>query len=272
MRIGGASDLDLDQLTRLWNLGYAGYFFPLEFTPTHLNNWIASCDIDLELSRVAYDDDPIGFLLVGRRGSRGWLGGFGVVEPQRSHGIGKALVVAALEAARAAGLKHLQLEALTENTAALRAYQGGGFTVSRELGIFRGHLKVGLEPAGTRTALQDLLPDLAGLHQGRLKPCWQREAPTLQRVSGEVLAVREGTEAAAVFRSAGAGSLTLLDLGMRADNARLDLIRLLARIAAEHPGAAALLLNEPLEGPIAPLLPELGLMQIASQYEMELAL
>ena len=67
--------------------------------------------------------------------------GLSVASEHRRHGVGKALIHAAIEHARAAGARRLMLRVLSHNTAAHRLYAACGFEVEgvhRELFLLDG--------------------------------------------------------------------------------------------------------------------------------------
>ena len=102
--LSSAGELDVDELAALFTACYEGYWFPITLDGPTFAAMVEMVDGDLDLSRVAtVDREPAGIVLVARRGTEGWIGGMGVVARHRRYGIGEAMLVAALDAARAAG-------------------------------------------------------------------------------------------------------------------------------------------------------------------------
>ena len=123
-----ADALDGEALAALFTAGYEGYWFPITVDAPAFARMIGTTDVDLRLSRVAIDDgEPVAIALVARRDTEGWIGGMGVVAPHRRKGIGEATLVAALDAARAAGIERVRLEVLEQNEPARRLYERLGF-------------------------------------------------------------------------------------------------------------------------------------------------
>ena len=71
-----ARSLPLPELMSLFNSAYSDYSVPLAFDESAFARYLADNDIDLEVSRVALSPSPVGFALIGRRGTRrgsaGW--------------------------------------------------------------------------------------------------------------------------------------------------------------------------------------------------------
>ena len=65
--------------------------------------------------------------------------GMGVVKTHRGQGIGRALLAATLEAARAKGLKRIELAVRVDNESAKKLYDRSGFAVE---GVYRRYMLV----------------------------------------------------------------------------------------------------------------------------------
>ena len=132
-----AATLDGTALAALFTAGYEGYWFPIAFDAAAFALMAETMDVDLGLSRVAVEgSEPVGVALVARRGTEGWIGGMGVVTSHRRRGIGEATLVAALDAARAAGIERVTLEVLEQNEPARRLYERLGFEHVRDLEVW----------------------------------------------------------------------------------------------------------------------------------------
>src|SRR5215210_1476703 len=94
-------------------------------------------DVDLARSRVAVDNGgPVGVALLGVRGRVGWIGGMGVARRARRSGVGRGLMDAVLESARAARLPEVTLEVIEQNEPAIRLYEQLGFRDTRLLEVW----------------------------------------------------------------------------------------------------------------------------------------
>ena len=203
-RVASLAGLSLTALIALVNAAYAGY--PGPFTPEEpagYAEFLRTQDIDLWRSVLASDAQggPIGLALLGIRGARGWIGDFGVIPAWRRAGVGRALLGALLDSARAAGLADVRLEVASANTAARRLYETGGFAVTRTLHNYAaraGALRLGEAVPGISVTpgAPDLLARLdLGLPPAP-PPAWDHElAPLLTSAGATLLATRDGAPA-----------------------------------------------------------------------------
>lgn len=260
-----ASRFSVPELTQIWNAGYTGYFVPVEFTEQMVTNWFRCGDIDLDRSLVAMDGQtPAAFSLLGVRGDRGWIGGFGVAPAYRGQGLAYRLFA---EHAARFDLRTVQLEVLTENWAR-KVYEKAGFAVTRRLSILSGKL-----PAGSGAAVQEAAPADVLAHSARLHAAcpavWQREPDWIRKaLPAGARAVYTGPSAApmgfAVFAATGE-SLRLLDAIATDEDAAAGLVGALGAVA---PGAALSAVNEPEGGPVHRALSAVGCSEARAQYEM----
>ena len=102
----------------LINAAYAGYYVPMHLTAESMKSVDELYDVDLARSVVAHvRGEPVGMALLSRRGERGWISGVGVLPAWRQRGLGRTMTAAVLDNAREAGLAHVSLEVITQNTA-----------------------------------------------------------------------------------------------------------------------------------------------------------
>lgn len=237
-----ASSLDSERLAGLFTEGFSGYYVPIQADAAAIEAMTRNWDLDLEASRVAFEDgEPIGFALLGIRGRRGWIGGTGVVPAARRQGVGDAVMRAVLDEARKRRLQEVSLEVLVQNEPARRLYEQLGFEAVRELEIWEAEASntVLLEPDSVSgVAVEDAQRGIAALRPAP-EP-WQRADESLAHVDDlQGLAADGG---AAVYRSAG-GRASILQLAGSAEAAG----QLLAAILAQNP--AALWVNAPADDP-----------------------
>ena len=254
-----AEALDGEALAALFTAGYEGYWFPIAFDAAAFALMVETMDVDLGLSRVAVEGgEPVGIALVARRGAEGWIGGMGVVASHRRRGIGEATLVAALDAARAAGIERVTLEVLEQNEPARRLYELLGFERIRDLEVWS-------VPAGPGEPHEvDAAAAHAWLraHRHEAEP-WQRDDASIERL-GETRGLM--VEGAAALVRLSAGRVGVLQLGGRADALR----ELLA--GARSLGESLGVVNLPAGHPASAVLAELGGRVDARQHEMALSL
>ncbi len=186
-----ASRLSLGELTAVLNAGYADYFVPAHQTEAQVARSLRAWDIDLDGSTVACaGDSAVGIVLVGVRGSQGWIGSLAVVPAWRRHRVGRHLMVHVQALARTRGLATLDLEVLTRNAPALTLYLALGFSIQRELLVWQRPAEQGALP-DPFMKLQPIDPAWAVDHSPswhNTAPCWQRDAASLRQLAADVQA------------------------------------------------------------------------------------
>jgi len=159
---------------------FAEYVVPISFAEPVYAIHVSANDVAAGASPIWFDRDGrvVAAAVLVVRGTRGWIGGFGIVPSHRRRGLGAALLADILERARAIRIDSVALEVLAENAPARRTYESGGFASSRRLLTFAADAKE-IRPersaAPYAEAAQFLdLPDV-------IPPCWQREGASLRR-------------------------------------------------------------------------------------------
>src|SRR5690349_4225367 len=81
------------------NRVFQNYLVPMNFTPEQLNLHVAYNDVDLGISPIWLDDEGnvIAAALLGVRGKRAWIGGFGIAPEYRGQGYAKRLLEHVIE-------------------------------------------------------------------------------------------------------------------------------------------------------------------------------
>lgn len=272
-----ASQWGLAELTAVLNAGYADYYVPAQQNEAQVDRVVRAWDIDLAASSVAcVGGTAIGVVLLGVRGSRGWIGSLAVVPAWRRQGIGRRLMEHARGLVRARGLETLDLEVLTRNTPALTLYLALGFTIQRELLVWQRPAEQGALPDPFMKP-QPLDPAWAVAQSPTwhdTPPCWQREAPSLRRLADDARAVgvtdEEGQpQAYGLFRAPVADQLRLLDVGAAPGaNVRRVGRDLLQGFHLRHLGKTVTLVNEPVDSSWNPVFAALGYYVVERQHEM----
>jgi ribosomal protein S18 acetylase RimI-like enzyme len=254
-----ASALELGELAALFTAGYEDYYTPIRIDRVGLEFMVGAWDIDLDASRVAsLEDSSAGVVLLGIRGSEGWVGGLGVVPPLRRRGVGEALMRAAIEQAEDRSVRDLRLEVIKENERAIPLYERLGFTTTRELDVWS-------LPAATSGAVREIPVEAA--HETiracrRAREPWQRADASLANLS-RLTGLGSDTGAAIVRVSA--GRVSVLQLAGD-DSALRELLS-----AARALGDSVSIVNLPRDDPAAATLRELGGRVDLTQYEMALS-
>ncbi len=265
-----AGSLELSMLTDLFNAGYSEYVVPLHMDASAFRDHLTVNDIDLDCSRVAIDDVPAAFALVGRRGDAGWLGGMGTAPAHRRRGHGERALVAALEAARGRGCREMWLEVIESNLAAMALYEKLGFETVREVTVWSLTGNGDRVPAARVVEADVAHAWIIGNRISR-EP-WQRADESLAHiraagvpVDGLVLAPGSDMAAAVVFRL-DPEVVTVLQIAALDERSAGD--ALLATAA----GSSLRLSNAPEGEPTARALDRLGARRVVRQREMRLRL
>src|SRR5437588_698292 len=134
LRFVPAASVSLEEYAAGFTASFVGYHFNLTLDAARLARKIRVEQHDLQHSLIAYEgDELVGIAALAIRGEAGWVGGFGVVPRRRGRGLGRLLMAALLDEARACRLRRLSLEVLAQNAAARRLYEGAGMRVTRDL-------------------------------------------------------------------------------------------------------------------------------------------
>ena len=276
MRQTTLATLDPASLTTAFNTVYTDYVVPLTMTESQLAQHIANNDIDLAHSPLWLADDGaiVGLAALGVRGARGWIGGFGVTPAWRGQGLSHRFTAGVLAMARELSLRTVQLEVITTNPRAIRAYQRGGFEILRDLRILvrAADVPPPSAPRSPRVVEADaralLRRDLA---ERAVPPPWQRAPVALARAAEPRALALDDPDAplAWLVFSAGAQSATIGEL-IAADTA--DAQTLLEALVQDYPGRAVSLLNAPTDDPVSAAYDALGFNEVMRQHEMHATL
>ena len=249
--------LDEAAIAPAFNTVYEGYMRPLVMGSAQMTAHIRNNDVALDLSPLWFDAEGglVGLGLVGLRGRRAWIGGFGVAMAWRGRGLALPLVADCLDSARAAGATEVELEVLVGNDKAKRTYERVGFHETNRLVSVRGDL-----PAGGRPAAQADAPHLLG--QPLRATCWQRSAPSLARIAGlEAVALDD----AFLLYTRADDAITIRHLA--AEDATV-----IAALLAATGARTASLANEPQGSPALAGLLMLGFEPFVEQHQMRMPL
>ena len=265
-----ATALALPALADLFNRAYEGYEVPLHVDPGAVAFMHEAFDLSPERSRIAWRDErPVGLAMLAVRGNRAWVGGMGVASEARRTGIGEQLMRALLDSARAAGVKHVQLEVLEPNARARALYEKLGFRAFRRLEVWQWE-----SPASPPAATVEACDPRDARHRvaaaRRAPDPWQREDATIDRLDVSTPALRavhaSGGDAIYRVTDGRASVLQLVAADERTAGALLDTIRGRAGVTMLR------YLNVPDDDPAAAALRARGATCTVAQFEMALDL
>ena len=265
MRRATFADAAIDAGAAALNRVFQKYLVPITFTSEQLHLHISYNDVVADSSPMWFDDEGrvLAAALVGIRGNRGWIGGFGVAPEYRGHGYAKHLLESIIAIARDRGLESVALEVLRDNIPAISLYRAGGFRIVRELLSFETRLENAAMPDGyIHTSTQRFIDATDAV-----RPCWQRERATLR--NGAVsTAVANERDTYALYRF---NAQTAQVLKLHASSPA-DLTTLAHAVAGGRSFQSVMVLNEPAESAIVRYALAAGWDEPFKQYEMLLEL
>lgn len=268
-RFTNALNYTHEQLSKMHNASFRGYFVPIEMTAEMSAEFWRVNQIDAAKSVAMLDQDGtfMGFARMGTRGKRGWCGGFGIVPEYRGSGASRLLAEQMVNVARLHGLEMLQLEVLSQNTRASKLYERVGFIYKRRLiglEMVVAKLAQGTSPALERVPLTDLLPSL----MRGVRPIWAYEPASLLSMRLETYALYGGSGGLVVQQINGnARIVAATELNELTDEALSAVLR---QVAGNAPTLQ--IYNEPEDSPLLARYTRLGFTEIFSQREMFLTL
>src|SRR5262245_2842413 len=252
-----SSVLPVAELVDVFNAGYEGYVIPFRLDEPTFRFMVDAFDIDLDASRVAYDDgEPIGLANLAVRGDEAWIGGGGGAASARRRGIGETLMGAIHEEALARGVTRVWLEVIDANEAAFRLYEKLGYEVARWVEVW----SLSAETPGDSARDVPAAEAHARVRELRtVREPWQRADGTVANYANARGVATEG--GAAVYRVGGAVQLVQI-----AGEGLHELVR-----AIRAHGSVSVL-NLPEDDPVAEVLRDLGASVALRQREMALTL
>ena len=266
-----AADLSIDELAEAMNSVYQGYVMPIQVNGDWMATHVEANDIRLDASPVWREDGRIvGMALVGVRGERSWIGGFGIVPEWRGKRLAGPLLDATLAAALATGASTIQLEVITTNAAAIYVYKRGGFVVTREVGVYQRdphQAAVADEPSSVVEAADSSVVLSNRKRLGGSPLAWQRESSVSAATTNmEALTSTSGNECGYIVWKSGPRGVQVVDIG-GTDATTIGAV--IAAASERHPDQPMSLLNEAIDGPTTQALRADGWREIVRQLEME---
>lgn len=122
----------------LLNQGFSDYFVPIRIGLEQFYGMLRYDSIDITSSRVVIREGKgVGAALIARRGWSSRLAGMAILPEARGQGVGRGLMSALIEEAKARGDRRMELEVIEQNNPAVCLYQNAGFSTLRRLISYR---------------------------------------------------------------------------------------------------------------------------------------
>lgn len=270
MRLTTIGELDSAARTAAFNLIYEGYLMQVTVDEGWMTAHLCQNDIDMDHSPLLLDverDAVVGLAILGVRGDRGWVGGFGVAPNYRGRGLSHELIGQTIACARDTGVGALVLEVLQPNAAAIRTYTRAGFVRTRALLIYERAPSLSASPSAETLRARTPAELLATRGQFNApRPAWQRAPESLNRIARLEGVSLDDDSAWAIVKS-DSGRLRIYDIAAGDSDASM---RLLQGIADAYPDSAMVIVNEPEGSPVIPALVASGWTEAIHQWEMTL--
>ncbi|HET9241877.1 MAG TPA: GNAT family N-acetyltransferase [Gaiella sp.] len=254
-----AEELSDAELAALFTASYEGYGVPFAIDAAALRFMTEAYDLDRGASRIAVRDGrAVGVANLGLRGTDAWIGGIGVVPDERRRGVGRLLMEAVHDQARARAIERVWLEVIVENAPAVTLYETLGYRRVRDVEVWS---VPGAPGPVAKVAVAEARRAIAA--DRRARDPWQRADDTVDNLDDAIGIASDG--AAAVVRLANGRAQLLQAAGPAAG--LQTVIRAAAALAD-----SLLVLNVPLDDPMGPVLESLGGAAAVRQHEMVLEL
>jgi len=190
--------LNFEDALELFNKGFEGYKIPMNLTMEQFMNRFGSEGLSAELSIVAFDGEvPVGFVLQGIKEEAdmkiAWNGGTGIVPEYRGKQVGFHLIKESEKILLENNVDVATLEALSENSPAIRLYEKCGYQIVDNLVFLsvKGSLMKNLPSLGEfqlerfpafQAIGSDLFPAIVP---------WQTSPSIVPKVGGEVVLLKK---------------------------------------------------------------------------------
>jgi len=210
IRVASLEQINLNEMTEIWNRCWRGYYYDMSYTPRHMKGWLELSQVSLQYSTAIYVEDQIvGFALLSVDGTDGWIAGACIDPKYRRKGLFTALMRIELDVARRAGLKRIYLEVLEQNHA-LKIYESVGFVRLRPLNIYRlqNRIEGPNKIAEIRPLVSVSIETYFDKRRAQFNPAWQRRENYLRHHVNIFAVMNASGSAGALF----AGNKTALVL------------------------------------------------------------
>lgn len=232
------ADCTADEVVAALTRAFEGYIVPLRFTPEAYERRFRSEDLDPYASRVwEKDGEPVGVLLLARRGWTSRVAGMGFAPEVRGQGLGRQALLESIREAKERRERTMLLEVFEQNTRAARLYTGLGFQTMRRLVGYRRDAVEAAENPDPLVEIDPLEFARVAAREGEPGLPWMLTPETLAAVSWPARAYRLGENAYGLLADPTAEKLVLTALAVPREIRRQGWgTRLLRALDAAFPG------------------------------------
>jgi ribosomal protein S18 acetylase RimI-like enzyme len=188
MQIRPLSGVPMSDITTCFNEAFANYFVPIQVNEAYLQRRWYGAKADYNYSFGAFDGDKlVGFIIFAideRNGQRTAHNlATGVLPAYRRQNIIPQIYELAVPLFHQQGVSKLSLEVITNNIAAIKAYQQQGYTIDRLLYCYSGHITREEMPAHPfRITRHPDIDQVSNHPLNKLYFSWDNSSDTIQRL------------------------------------------------------------------------------------------
>jgi len=268
---------DLNLLLTTFNLAFSDYVLPMHLTQEQLSHKLHVDQNELALSAgVELNNELVAFILHGfnKEENSAYNGGTGVIPTHRGKGLTGKMYDFILPQLQRNGVKHIALEVVTSNQAAIKAYEKIGFRKTRELACFKGELVDLPMRQDLRFAL--INPIDWNLLQSfwEIQPAWQYNPISISLHSNQMVVVGAYLNDELVgYFCANINNKRIMQLAVHSNFRQQKIGISLTHYFAEHYGKETAVINVDTQSQATlAFLHYTGLVPFINQYEMILEL
>lgn len=275
--IGPLTHVTTAALLPVFNQSFAGYFVPLSLTKEQLKEKMDTENIQLAQSAGVFSGGCLaGFMLHAEKEEDGqkvlYNAGTGIIPDLRGRQLTARMYEYLLPKFRAGQYKKILLEVITENQAAIKAYERIGFVKTRKLDCYKGSIRPAGLPAGYE------IKALASYEWDRLTSFWDI-LPSWQNSKMVADVLRERTCSIGIYQGENLLGYLIYEpksgkvrqFAIEKNHRQQGLGKALFNYVYDHYGPEISIINvDDRDSTINSFLASTGLKPFISQYEMAL--
>jgi ribosomal protein S18 acetylase RimI-like enzyme len=268
-----ASSFSFEQLTDIYNQTRVDYMVPMPMNAARLAEYVATYDVNLDLSLVAttQDGEMLGVAMLGVRQDRAWVTRLGVIPNTRRIGIGQTLVEGLMNQAAQLHIDFVMLEVIKNNIPAQQLFLKFGFYEIGELLVLRrSPLTSPLDPIVADAQRLDRTDSLTLVGRDRGTQPWTNQSESLfnaYEVSGLHLTLADGSGGWLVYQRQ-KFLLTRFAFKTEVGDPATVAYALLSHLHHQYPRLDTHIENIQINDPHLPALYEMGYVESFRRIEM----
>ena len=273
MLLKSLENTPIADIVSTFNLSFADYELPFQFTTETMGQKIRFEDIDLRYSVGAFDNHKlVGFIFFGLDGTTAWDGGTGVIPAYRGQKLTQRMLEFSFPILKAQGINRVLLEVLENNVSARSIYEHACFSITRKLHGYKGHISISKNQNYRIEVLTD--PDFGMLSKlSGFRFAWQQMDKRIQNRADIIttICIRDNNDIVA-YMHFDAKASRVHQFGTAESHRRKGMATALFQYLAQNCAAPILVVNVEDASEADTFIQSTGLVHLISQYEMEMFL